>query len=442
MSKKIRIIIAISIIIIIGILGFLFFYKNSGGKTGFDLAKDALPFGKGAQNDLGFTQTPTKDEGGFFSFNKDGIETPKLFQIHKESIAGAYPFIKKITSKTEVGDTPNENSEPVVEKKEEVVFIRYMERGLGHIFETNISTMKENRISNITRLKIYESVWGNDGKNVVIRYLDDVNNETIRSFLIKLSENTLTEEIPGEVVDISIEPKEEGLFLPENIKNITTSTDSKKVFYIIDTGDSAIGTIYNMESGNSTQILRSALTEWLIQWPNDNIITLTTKPSSNIPGFLYFLDTDTENMTKILGNINGLTTLVSPNGKKVLYSESVGGVITLNVYDIEKQSTEKLPLTTLPEKCIWGVNSITTIYCAIPTTISINSYPDQWYKGLISFSDEVWKINTETYTTEFIISPTDEIREDMDIINLSIDPNSEYLFFSNKKDLSLWGIKL
>lgn len=439
--KKITIISLVLILIII-FLGFLFVYKNKTGETGFDVVKNAFPFGKSAQDDLGLTQKQKEDGGGFVSFGGKNSTTPKLFQIHKESVAGAYPFVKitsNNTRKESPEDTKNTSS---LKNGEETVFIRYMERGLGHIFETNIDTMEEDRISNTTRLKIYEAIWGDVGKNVVIRYLDDIDNKTIRSFLIKLNEDTQVEEIPGEIINIQPKQEEEGIFLPENITSITKSSDSEKIFYIINTGTSAIGTIYNTESNNSTQIFRSELTEWLSQWPNKDTITITTKPSGGVPGFMYFLDINSEDITKILGNINGLTTLTSPNGKKILYSESINGSFTLNLYDVEKQATEKLPLTTLPEKCTWGRIDVSIIYCAIPTTIPSSTYPDQWYKGLISFSDEIWSIDTKTYTTSFIVSPTDLRIGDMDIVNLQLDPKENYVFFSNKKDLSLWGVKL
>ena len=46
-------------------------------------------------------------------------------------------------------------------------------------------------------------------------------------------------------------------------------------------------------------------------------------------------------MTKILGDIRGLTALMSPNGKKVLYSESAGNSFALNLYDVGKRGNNK-----------------------------------------------------------------------------------------------------
>jgi len=402
-------------------------YENNSGEAGIDIVKKALPFGKNTPDSTDLEQ-PANDgnnNGSGFVIDENGERIlPKIFQLHKASIAGAYPLLRK---------TPN---------NAENVFVRYLERGVGHIYETNLSTLKEKRISNTTRLKIYEALWGESGDSVIIRYLDDKDEETIRSFLIKLGMISAEEQIPGEIVSQPKDIETEGLFLPENIKNMVISQDSKKVFYLIDTGNRVLGTIYDMESGKSRQIFRSPLTEWLPQWPDKNTITLTTKPSGEVPGFMYFLDVEKETESKMLGGISGLTTLTSPDENNILYSESGSGLFTLNIYKTEEKLVQTLPLITLPEKCVWSVLDTNIIYCAVPTAIPSDTYPDSWYQGLVSFSDEIWALDIITFSTELIASPTELAREEIDAINLSLDPKEEYLFFTNKKDLSLWRVRL
>ncbi len=431
MSKTLKITtISILVILIFGLIGFLFFYQNKEGDSGVDIIKNALPFGGTPYEPTEVTPTESiVDEGEILSGWVGSISKPKLFQLHKEAIAGSYLFKKDISN--EDGD-----------KK---TIARYIERGVGHIFETEMNNLKEERISNITRLKIYEAVWGNSGKNVIIRYLDDKDEETIRSFVITLGDTEITpllefeEEIPIEIV----EQETEGIFLPENISGIALSEENdKKIFYIFELNNSTVGTIYNLENSKMAQIFQSPFTEWLPQWPSKDTITLTTKPSEKVPGFMYFLDVKTERFTKILSEINGLTTLTNLDGNKILYSESKNSWISLSIYDTEKHSSKELPLSTLPEKCTWSKMDKNIIYCAIPNNPTRGSYPDQWYQGLISFSDDIWAINTETYATERILSLTDTAREEFDVIKLQIDDEDRFISFTNKKDLSLWSVKL
>jgi len=432
MNKTLKIItISLVVILIFGLIGFLFFYQNKAGDSGVDIIKNTLPFGGTPSESIEVTPVETAGDGdeaigGWIG----GISEPTLFQLHEEAIAGSYLFKKEIGSNKDT------------DKK---TIARYIERGVGHIFETNMNNLKEERISNITRLKIYEAIWGNSGKNVIIRYLDDKNEETIRSFVITLGNTEekqpleFEEEIPIEIT----EQETEGIFLPENISGIALSEENdKKIFYIFELNNSTVGTIYNLENSKMAQIFQSPFTEWLPQWPNKDTITLTTKPSEKVPGFMYFLDVKTERFIKILSEINGLTTLTNLDGNKILYSESKNSWISLNIYDTEEYSSKELPLSTLPEKCIWSKVDKNIIYCAVPNNPTRGSYPDQWYQGLISFSDDIWAINIETYATERILSLTDTAREEFDVVKLQIDNEDEFITFTNKKDLSLWSIKL
>ena len=423
MNKSLKIIIiSIGIVLILGAVGLLFIYKNKDGDSGIDIIKNTLPFGSNPNNSSA-TNTDNTNTGDTETSSGwiGDISKPKLFQIHKEAVAGSYSF-----------------------KDEDDTVARYMERGVGHIFETNMSTLNEERISNTTRLKIYEALWGNSGKNVVIRYLDDTDEETIRSFAITLKDTTNSSTLFEEEIPTETQSQEtEGVFLPENITSMALSEeDDKKIFYLFKIDDSSVGTIYNLESGKMAQIFQSQFTEWLPQWPNKDIITLTTKPSEKVPGFMYFLNTKTEELVKILSDIKGLTTLTSPNVENILYSESANGWVSLNIYNTKKHSSSTLPLATLPEKCVWSKSDKNIIYCAVPKNPQRGSYPDQWYQGLISFSDDIWSINTETYATERILSLSDAAREEFDVIKPQISDNGEFIFFTNKKDLSLWGIKL
>lgn len=420
MSKTLKITITIILIILIlGLLGFVFIYKNKNGDTGIDIIKNISPFGKNINDTVPIKQTKQTNSNADSSGWIGNASKPKLFQIHKKATAGFYAF----------------------KNTDDDMFVRDIERGVGNIFETDMQKLKEKRISNITRLKIQEAIWGNNGKNVVIRYTDDKN--TIRSFIITLK-NTTDNTLFNEEIPTNQNTKEiQGLFLPENITEVTPSKqDDKKIFYLFNFNNSSFGIIYNLDTGKKAQIFQSPITEWLPQWPNKEIITLTTKPAGSVDGFMYFLNTKTENLDRILGNIKGLTTLTSPDAKKVLYSKSTDGWVSLYIYNITKHSSIKLPVSTLPEKCAWSKTDKNTVYCAIPNNPKLSNYPDQWYKGLISFSDDIWKINTETYATERILSPIDTVKEDFDIINLQISNDDNFLFFKNKKDMSLWGMKL
>jgi hypothetical protein len=66
-----------------------------------------------------------------------------------------------------------------------------------------------------------------------------------------------------------------------------------------------------------------------------------------------------------------------------------------------------------------------------------------WYQGLITFSDDIWKLNLTTGESRIVASIEKESNgEIIDVINPVINKDDGYLIFTNKIDLSLWGLQL
>jgi hypothetical protein len=230
-----------------------------------------------------------------------------------------------------------------------------------------------------------------------------------------------------------------GTFLPDNVQDMSLSPEAGSVFYLFNVGEGTIGTTLNLATGAKVQVFDSAFTEWLSHWPNNKMITLTTKPSALVPGYMYKVDPATKSFSQVLAGVNGLTTLTSPDGKMVLYGDSS---LSLRTYDTNSKETNLLSVRTLPEKCIWAKSS-EIIYCSVPKSPNASLFPDAWYQGEVSFNDQIWKINIETGNTEIIADISAINRgEEIDGIKLSLDEGEKYLFFTNKKDSFLWELKL
>lgn len=419
-SKKIIITaVIVLIIIIVGVLGWMI-YAGKAGVVG-EKVRTFLPFGSGGEERADTIPSSGTETGGGMIVGENEQVPALLRKLHSSPVAGVYAFTKQVAG-TATQD----------------VLARYIERGLGHIYETNMTTLIEERISNETRLKLYEATWGNKGNGIVIRYLEGENEDTIQTYSMVLREiknGTTTEE--GRSVESS------GVFLPENISDIAVSQEKgDRVFYILPRGDSSVGITSGFDGKKQMQIFASELKEWLPLWPNEKLITLTTKPSQNVPGYMFFLDAQTGKTTRILGGINGLTTLTSPNGKKVLYSESRAGGFDLYVYDVASNTKTNLSLSTLPEKCVWSKLKKDVLYCGAPQTVPSGSFPDSWYQGVVSFSDDIWMIDTTTEVTTMLVTPIKIAGEEIDATKLALSPDESFLFFVNKKDSAPWSLKL
>ena len=404
MFKKIILIIFVFILITGGILGVYFFYLEDSERSEFDEFKNLFPFGQSGDSDL------LRDGDGFdreevIDTDLSGLPVPELRQVSVNPVAGAIVY------------------------GEDEEIIRYIERGTGHIFETRTNSLKTTRLSNTTIPKIQKALWTPDGNTTVIQYIDE-DNERIETFAITLIENE-----DGEITL-------DGDFLPRNITSLSVAPEENLLFYTVDGTEGSIGVTSDTKGENRDQVLASPITEWLSDWPESDTVTLTTKPSALAAGLVLHINTRSEESEKILGGILGLTVLTSPDTKKVILSESSDGQIFLYTYNIKSQERKTLPVQTLPEKCAWSKKEKEATFCAVPQVIPQGDYPDIWYQGLISFSDDIWKINSEDRIAELVAIPDQLAGVEIDTTSPILSPSEEYIIFTNKKDSTLWSLRL
>jgi peptidoglycan hydrolase-like protein with peptidoglycan-binding domain len=324
-------------------------------------------------------------------------------------------------------------TEPTPPPTEFAPALRYVDRANGNIYQTFADKVDERKFSDTVVPKVYEAFFGNKGDSVVMRYLK-ADGKTIESFV-----GTLPKEFLGADTTDTNEVKIN--ILPDDIKDVSFSSDAEKMFYMFNVGENMVGTTLDFFTNKKTQVFDSAFTEWLSQWPNDNLVTVTTKPSALVPGYMYSVNPNSisKSLNKVLGGVNGLTTLTSPDGKLVLYGNNN---LSLSLYHTDTKNTETIGVKTLPEKCVWG-RANDAIYCAVPKTASGSNFPDTWYQGEVSFEDQIWKIDLVVGNTTLIADPAAlEGGEEVDAIKLATDEGENYLFFVNKKDSYLWELKI
>ena len=358
----------------------------------------------------------------------------RLRKVSSMPVAGYVVFEKERYKEVPTiapGTEPPPTGQPTPPQTEFAPALRYVARATGNIYQTFADKIDERKFTSTLVPKVYEASFGNKGEAVIMRRLK-ADERTIETFV-----GALPKEVLGG--DTTENNEVNGTFLPDNITEMSVSPDGSKIFYLYNSGENAVGITSGILGDKKVQVFDSPFTEWLSSWPSAKIITLTTKPSGGVLGYTYALNPDTKSLTKILGGINGLTALGSPNGKLVLFGDSN---LSLNIYDVESRSSFALGARTLPEKCAWGRGSL-TLFCAVPKFAPGALYPDSWYRGEISFNDDIWKIDIETGSGAVILEPgAVPGGEVVDGIKLSLDENESYLFFVNKGDSSLWEMKL
>ncbi len=333
---------------------------------------------------------------------------------------------KPLTQLTEKAVSCATFIEKIKQDKTKIGVVRYLEKTTGHIYDIEPQGGISEIISNTTIPNIFEAYWSPDGKQVLTRYTENNKTgieDTVRNFSLISIATTATR----------------GIFLPSTIKAAASSPKENKIFYLIPWEESYLGITATFEDKKQKQVLTTSFGEWAVAWPSEHSITLLSKPSATINGYLYKLDPITGSFEKIISGIPGLTALMSPSGESVFYSQGGYNGIVTGLYNVAKKtSIPFFDLITLPEKCSWSKLNKGIIYCAVPIAIPSGRYPDDWYMGLISFTDRIWKIDTIKGTTEIISTESDL---EFDFMNLFLSKSENYLFFQNKKDGTLWSLQ-
>ncbi len=404
MSKKTLVIIGIVLaLILLALLGYyLFFQKNTDGTTGnIDKFKNFLPFGG-----PGVSTTPS---GGV-------IEPPPVAPPSATEFTNK---LRKLSSVPVAGAGTRDFKAGTV--------VRHIEKATGHIYETELFSPIQNRISNTTIPLAYDAIWGNNNDSMIARYLRD-DNQTIDTYSLSLksisttTNNTISGiQFPGDITDYSI---------------FGTS-----VFYLQESFSGSVGIIANFDGAKKKQIWDSPIKELLSQYVNTSTVALTTKPYQNFSGFIYFVNTATGQFKKILGDIPGLSTLVSPDATKVLVLLQADNA-SLYTYTISNRASSVITPTTFPEKCVWSKKDKTLIYCAVLQGFLSGSSLNSWYMGQVSFSDDIWKYDLKNNTSSIIETIANDTSELIDIIKPILSENEQYLVFINKIDGSLWSLDL
>jgi hypothetical protein len=300
-------------------------------------------------------------------------------------------------------------------------FIRYVARQSGFVYEIK-NDIAPQQVSNIFIPAIYEAVFADDNQTAIIRFLKEGTN-TVGTYSVP---------IPNENPD-GTRTQKEGVFLPDNITGIAISPDLKELVRITPEQTQGVLNTSNSFNKNVKEIFKNPLKEWIVYWPEKNSIYLQTKAAGLFDGFLYKLETSEKRLRRVVGNVKGLTTSVSPSGKYVLYSESINTGFVAKILNTKTGSIKNTNLAILPEKCTWIKNE--DLICAGNSSVENGTYPDAWYAGLISFSDQLFRIYTESNTFD-VIYKNDE--KSFDMTNLRTDEERSLLFFTDKKTGILW----
>lgn len=299
--------------------------------------------------------------------------------------------------------------------------VRYFKQAGGNLFEAEFTGTNETRISNVTIPAIRNVSWAPSKTYAIINFYAD--GEMRRLYARYTGTSTVS-----------------SAFLPSDIQEITSSLVDDLIVYTTTTGGETILFTARPDNTNIKRITTLPAPDFELLWPTANSIVLKQKSSAYAASFLFTLNPASKLLTRILDKKEGMDVLWAPGKTTFLYMETEreGTRASLHVSSLKEQTVVDLPFITLPEKCAWAPASDNILFCAIPESIpNKTNLPDEWWQGTLSFNDALWRINISTGEREQLLPA-----RQFDGINLFLSKDESFLFFTNKKDGSLWGLRL
>lgn len=409
MNKRTIIFTAI-IVILIASAGLWFFIGRDKTVSTGEAVRDLLPFGSGDGFDI---PGEVSDGGSRYDpdfFNEDGVPVAKFFRISDSPVSGSIAF-----------------------SRSNQTIARYVERATGHVIEVVLpkageeTALERKKITNTTMPKIYEAHFRSDGGAVLLRSLR--NDGLGQNMGITLTPPTGTSTEALHTISAAN--------FRGDIGSVAVGAGNN-LFYALK--DSGLVVSSPFDASNINTVFTGTFTEWKVLRGGSNII-LQTKAAVGVPGIAYNLNTNGL-LSKIIGPLNALSIKPNASGTKIVYSYQEAGELRSLSLDIASGRTMIISPATFAEKCVWGALEDEFVFCANPINTPGFNDPDSWYQGKSTFSDRIWEFDTEQEIARVIIDPKATYGLDIDAIDIKLSPLEDYLLITNKKDYSLWVLRL
>jgi hypothetical protein len=397
LKKTLKISATILIILVLALGAYYFLIGSNEAVTSGKkpLFGNFFPFG----NNSALIETPFSTTTITENSNTLGLWDQNVRLISKEPVAG-YVFISQTA-----GD-----------------MVRYIEKATGHVYDVSTYDQSTARVSNTTIPQLYHVDFTENGTGFIAQYISEKNN---------------VETMYGKITPANVDKQVEGTLLPKQITSIAVAPNTNTIFTLEKTKQGSEGYISSPNGSNKKKIWSSPLSEFSSVFISDTKIGLSSKPSVDSQGIMFGVDTTNASVSTVISRIPRMTSLPAVNRPYVL----VSGNTSFSIYNTQTGSSTALTPKTVSEKCVWDINNI-ILYCAVPKVAPNSASLEMWYKGLVTFSDDIWQYNILANTSRQISNLENETGTIIDISDITINKKGSILLIRNKLNDSLWSVKI
>ena len=298
----------------------------------------------------------------------------------------------------------------------------FVDRATGYVYGYPLETGAVFQISNTIIPGVYDAYFFDNGKRLIIRYIDQEKNTVVG----------LIANVPHVEQTGSALPLENIEYLTFRVMSVAVSgTKSKASYVVANEGGSAV---YTVDASKNPQLMASSpFREWSISYGGEALY-VTTKPSAYIEGA-------TLSLPFFHAEITDKTGLMSAPSDGGVLLNSMWGKTGLATFLSADGNVQLLSIKTLASKCGWGKHAF--LVCAVPKTLQkgVEGLPDDWFQGRVSFNDDFFQVDVTTgeaytlYSFEEAVTP-------FDVVGITVLDTNDIFSFNKKQDGSLWLLNL
>lgn len=378
-------------------------------------------------------QTPDSDEeeGGGGDADADSDEEEEVSRMPRLRMVSEGPVIASVMAQSAEHSGLQGEATASTTDTSIANIIRYVQLGTGHVYEARTDDPEIIRLSNTTIPRINEAHFvGSD--RILMRYTDDVGN--FKLFSAQLADNASQS---------AATPKRlQGVFLSDGVRYLDVNPAGDVVWlqYTADGGARVIST--DALGDSQTQIYESPLSEWRVDWfGSEDEVLLRSTPSYESFGMAFTLDVSTGALRPYGTARKALEVYPSTDRSRAIISLKADKETRSYLYKRDANEYIEIVPEAFAQKCVYAENR-EIFYCAAPVGEISFGEPDLWYQGVTSYQDDIWQIDANTGEAQIVVSPSGMSDDPIDVIDLSLSPDEQFLYFRDKDTRSLWTFQL